>query len=146
MNKKSKIMNRELAAVITKLMHGDIIVVADAGLPVPPGVATLDLAIQPNIPNLEHILPLLKEELVIERVIIAAEMEKVNKVRFDYVHSLFGQMKSSGGEDLIKIVGHDLIETMLPKARLIIQTAELSPYGNVLFLGGVNFFAEGMAD
>ena len=145
MNKKSRIMNSKLSSVVTKLMHGDIVVVADAGLPVPPGVDTLDLAIQPGIPNLEHILPLLKEELVIENVIVASEMEKVNKSRFDYVHELFGNMKSSGGDDLIRVLDHDHIEEMLPKAKLIVQTAEISPYGNVVFVGGVSFFEVGMA-
>lgn len=43
-------LNGQLARVISELGHTDRLVVTDAGLPVPPGVERVDLAVRENLP------------------------------------------------------------------------------------------------
>jgi D-ribose pyranase len=43
--RKSGVLHARLAAVLTELGHTDLLVVADAGLPIPPGVERIDLAV-----------------------------------------------------------------------------------------------------
>ena len=43
--KKTPLLNIALSRLIASLGHGDILVIGDAGLPVPPGVELIDLAL-----------------------------------------------------------------------------------------------------
>ena len=43
--KKTPLLNIALSRVIASLGHGDVLVIGDAGLPVPPGVELIDLAL-----------------------------------------------------------------------------------------------------
>ena len=49
--KKTPLLNVALSRVIAGMGHGDILVIGDAGLPVPPGVEMIDLAITPGLPD-----------------------------------------------------------------------------------------------
>lgn len=139
MHRTNKILNVRLSAAVTGLRWGEVIIIADAGLPVPPGVDTLDLSICQGKPVLEDLLPLMKESLVYDRVIVATEMEKVNEKKFSYVKEMFA--------DKFETMGNlDWEEEFLPKAKLVVLTGETSPYGNVVFVGGLDFFTLGMAD
>ena len=117
MHKTNKILNVKLSSVITGLRWGEVIIIADAGLPVPKGVETLDLSICEGKP----------------------EMEKTNKKKFDYVKEMFSEKFETMGNLQWE-------EEFLPKAKLVVQTGETSPYGNVIFVGGLDFFQLGMAD
>ncbi|MGH3703834.1 MAG: D-ribose pyranase [Agromyces sp.] len=140
MQRGSALLNPQLSAAVTGLRFGEIIVIADAGLPVPPGVATLDLALTDGIPSVEAVIRVLADELVIEEVIVAAEMRKVNPTVSGSVDEVFGPGTR------VRELPHDDIEALLPTAQLIVQTGETTPYGNVLLVGGLDFFALGMAD
>lgn len=43
--KKTPLLNIQLSRLIASLGHGDVVVIADAGLPVPKGVELIDLAL-----------------------------------------------------------------------------------------------------
>lgn len=141
MQSGSILFNQRLSAVVTGLRFGEIIVVADAGLPIPAGVETLDLALTTGIPSVTDVITVLKSELVIDEVIIAAEMEKVNPEVTTSVDTVFSQAGVR-----VRTLPHDDIEELLPRVKLIIQTGETTPYGNVLIVGGLDFFALGMAN
>ncbi len=141
MQRGSRLFNQQLSAVVTGLRFGEVIVVADAGLPVPPGVATLDLALTDGVPSVRDVVGVLRQELVIEEVVVAAEMRVVNPSVTAAVQELIVDEGIT-----LREIPHDDIEAMLPQAKLIVQTGETTPYGNVLLSGGLDFFALGMAD
>ena len=139
MHKNNTILNVRLTAAITGLRWGEAIVIADAGLPTPEGVEILDLSIKAGMPKLEDILPLIKENLVYDRVIVASEMEKANFEKFMYVKEMFFEKFETMGN-------LEWEEAILPKAKLVVLTGETTPYGNVIFIGGLDFFSLGMAE
>ena len=75
--KKRGILNHELSDLIARLGHTDTLVIADAGLPVPPGVQRIDLAISGGVPSFMQVAPIL-EDLAVELVIIASEQRGVS--------------------------------------------------------------------
>lgn len=140
MHRTSTLLNGRLAAVVTTLRYGEAIVVADAGLPVPAGTETLDLAIVPGLPSTTQVVSALRDNLVLLEVRIASEMAAVNQTLRRELLDLFA------GTELIREVGHvEGIESRLGSARLVIQTGEVSPYGNVVLVGGLDFFDISMA-
>jgi D-ribose pyranose/furanose isomerase RbsD len=48
--KKRGLLNAPLSQVIAEMGHGDLLVIADAGLPIPLTVARIDLAVRPGLP------------------------------------------------------------------------------------------------
>ena len=139
MLKTSPLLNGRLASAVATLRHGDMIVVADAGLPAPPGVETLDLAVTPGIPSLADVLPALRDAAVLHEVLVATDMGRVNPTR----RALVGEIFTS---DEIREVPHEEIEALLPRAALIVQTGECTPYANVVLVGGVSFFDMAMVE
>ena len=64
--KRTGIINANLAGSLGRLGHTDLVVVCDAGLPIPPGPAVVDLAFRFGAPAFETVHPGLLEELVLE--------------------------------------------------------------------------------
>jgi D-ribose pyranase len=76
--KRTGILNANLAGAMGRLGHTDLVVIYDAGLPIPSGPAVVDLAFRFGIPAFETVLSGLLEELVLESAIAAEEVEAQN--------------------------------------------------------------------
>jgi len=141
MHRTSQILNGRLAAVVATLRYGEEIVVADAGLPLPQGVEILDLALRPGLPRVLDVIDLLRSELVLSEVRIAAEMSHANASVRSQILERFADT------ELVVEVDHvEGVEARLPHAKLVIQTGETTPYGNVVLVGGLDFFDLSMAE
>jgi D-ribose pyranase len=130
--KKSNILNPDLISVIAALGHTQYLVIADAGLPVPEGVSTIDLSVSRGIPSFHDVLQAVCSELVVESYIYATEIEKKNLTVFSKMSRILGDINSVN-------ISHEEFKTMTAKANCIIRTGECSPYANVILVGGVNF-------
>jgi D-ribose pyranase len=54
--KRSPLLHAELSQVIASLGHGDMLVLGDAGLPIPDGPRRIDLAVARGVPRLADVL------------------------------------------------------------------------------------------
>jgi D-ribose pyranase len=130
--KKTGIINQPVSAVIAGLGHTDMLVIADAGLPIPPGPERVDLALTANIPTFIDTLRVILAEMEVERAIVAAEM-------LDVSPDLHRAMKALLGETPIETMPHESFKTETASARAIIRTGEFTPYANVILVAGVVF-------
>ena len=48
--RRGGIINADLAGALSRMGHTDLVVICDAGLPIPPGPAVVDLAFQFGVP------------------------------------------------------------------------------------------------
>ena len=76
--KRGAILNAELNHAIASMGHGDLMIVCDAGFPIPETVWRIDLALIPDVPDLETVLQAIASDLIAERVGYAAEMAENN--------------------------------------------------------------------
>ncbi len=72
--KKIGILNQPISSVIAGLGHTDTLVIADAGLPIPPETQRIDLALTEGIPTFLDTLRTVLTEMQVERAIVAEEM------------------------------------------------------------------------
>jgi D-ribose pyranase len=72
--KKTPLLNAELSRLVATLGHGDAVVIADAGLPVPAGTPVIDLALTRGVPSFGQVLQALLTEMQVERAEHATEM------------------------------------------------------------------------
>ena len=72
--KKTPLLNVALSRLIASLGHGDKVVIGDAGLPVPPGVELIDLALTHGIPDFISTLKVVLSEMQVESHVLAQEI------------------------------------------------------------------------
>lgn len=72
--KKTPLLNIALSRLVASLGHGDIVVIADAGLPVPKGVELIDLALTQGVPDVASTLRTLLSEMQVQNHVLAHEL------------------------------------------------------------------------
>lgn len=130
--KRSGILNDRLSWVLARLGHGDRIAVADCGLPIPPDVVRIDLALVKGVPSFQQVVQALLDELVIQRLIVAQEIHTANPSQYAFLRSIFPDLP-------IEEVPHEEFKKLLHKVRAVVRTGEATPYANVILEAGVNF-------
>ncbi len=66
--KKTLLLNSALSRIVAEAGHGDLICVADAGLPIPAGPERIDLSVSPGLPSTLQLLNALSSELCVESI------------------------------------------------------------------------------
>lgn len=127
--KREGIINASLLGYMGRLGHTDLLVVCDAGLPIPPGPAVVDLAFRFGVPTFEEVLSGLLDELVIEGAVAAEEVNQ-NRATERLLKSRFPDLG---------LVWHDELKRMVAGAKLVVRTGEATPYSNVILRCGVPF-------
>jgi D-ribose pyranase len=131
--KKSGILHRDLARTIAAMGHTDLLVIADAGLPVPPGVRCIDLAVVGGVPPMLEVLRAVAAELQVERLTLAAELkERGRSGMIDQIAFVFPGVP-------IDWLPHEDFKALTARARAVVRTGEFSPYANVILHAGVVF-------
>ena len=130
--KRDRLLNREIVAEVAALGHTEYLCIADCGLPVPKGVKVIDISITAGKPSFLDVLDAVREELVVESIILASEIDEKNKPLSKEMEDRFGSMP-------IAKVPHEEFKRRTEKAKCIIRTGETRSYANVILVGGVNF-------
>ncbi|HEY8418684.1 MAG TPA: D-ribose pyranase [Limnochordales bacterium] len=131
--KKIGILHAQLSRIIASMGHGDMLVVADAGLPVPPGVETVDLALVAGVPGFLETVEAVLRELQVQEAIIGAEMAQVSP-------GMYGRFMALWPKDVpVRAVPHVEFKEITRQARAVVRTGEFTPYSNVILVAGVLF-------
>ncbi|WP_309109979.1 D-ribose pyranase [Saccharothrix sp.] len=128
--KRTGILHATLNAELARLGHTDEVVVADCGLPIPPGPAVVDLAFTFGVPTFLQVVDGLLAELVVERAVVAAEIDERNPT---CAQALADRLP------IIDRISHDALKARTAGARLVVRTGEATPYANVVLRCGVPF-------
>jgi D-ribose pyranase len=130
--KKTTLLNAALSAAVARTGHGDMIVIADAGLPVPEGRVCIDLALSPGVAGFLQALRVVVSELYVERAIAATNLTSTNPA-----------LRSELGAALpgvpVDEVSHEALKTLCRSAVSIVRTGEFTSYANVVLVSGVAF-------
>ncbi|WP_029064742.1 D-ribose pyranase [Labrenzia sp. DG1229] len=135
--KRTPLLNRHLSKLVASLGHMDEIVIADAGLPVPPNVKVIDLAVSPGIPGFFDVFDALSRELIVEKAIFAEEAgpELVTRIEVKLAH-----WEAETGKPIEQVrVLHDDFKARSQQARAVVRTGEVTPYANIILVSSVPF-------
>jgi D-ribose pyranase len=149
---RNKLLNAELSHAIASMGHGDLMIVCDAGFPIPssawridlsiapdiPDFPTpssawrIDLSIAPDIPDLATVLKPISENLIVERVSYADTLPEYNAPLLATINELFRDAEFAP-------VKHEaILGEMAAKAKVIVRTGAFDPWGNILLYSGVD--------
>jgi D-ribose pyranase len=130
--KKTPLLHAELSRLVASLGHGDAVVIADAGLPVPAGTPVIDLALTRGVPSFAQVLEALLSEMQVERAEHATEMlARSPQVAALLRHALPGVP--------LHPVDHEDFKQRCAAARAVVRSGECTPYANVMLFAGVVF-------
>ena len=130
--KKTPLLHRGLSQLVAGLGHGDLVVIADAGLPVPVGTPCIDLALMRGVPSFDQVLQAVLSEMQVERIALADEAVQRSP---DFVAQVGERMQGVPVERL----SHDELKRRSASARAIVRSGEFTPYANLLLYAGVVF-------
>ena len=130
--KRNGILNLGLSQAIAAMGHGDYLIVCDAGFPIPSSVPRIDLAILPDIPDLETVLRAIHGDFIAEKVAYAAEMAQNNPNLKAKVDAIFA------GAEFHTVAHADILTKLAGGAKFIVRTGAFDPWGNILLYAGVN--------
>lgn len=130
--KERGILHPGLARVVAEMGHGDLLCIADAGLPIPPGVERIDLAFGPGKPSFIDVFEAVISELRVEAFVVAKESGEACPELIERVRATL-----SGADEVS--TDHEGLKALLPSCRAIVRTGEFTPFANVLLRSGVDF-------
>lgn len=130
--KKSALINSEISYVISKMGHTDSLTIGDCGLPIPSNLERIDLALRYGVPAFLETLDTVLEELCVEEIVIASEIEDKNANMYQEILSRFKNIK-------ITKVSHEEFKNMTKESKAVIRTGECTPYANIILKSGVVF-------
>lgn len=133
--KKTPLLNVALSRLIASLGHGDMLVIGDAGLPVPPGVELIDLALTQGIPDFVSTLQVVLSEMQVESHVLAEELLLKQPPALPVLEALTAQ----GAIGERRVLSHDDFKQLSRQARAIVRTGECQPYCNIVLVAGVTF-------
>jgi len=129
---RGPILNSELAHALASMGHGDLMIVCDAGFPIPRTAWRIDLAIVQDVPDLETVLTAISGSFIAEKVGYAAEMAENNPPLLAKVQRIFA------GSDFDPVPHQQILTEMAAKAKVIVRTGAFDPWGNILLYSGVD--------
>jgi D-ribose pyranase len=119
-----------LLEIITTAGHTDLIVISDAGLPVPADVEIIQLGWREGEPGFLPVLRQVLAEFVVERAVIARELSDVDTLAG--IDSVLPGIRRD-------VVGHEEFKRRTFLARAVVRTGEVTPYANIILQAGVPY-------
>jgi D-ribose pyranase len=125
-----RILNPELLHALASAGHTDVVVIADAGLPVPAGTRLIDLSLVPGTPSFVAVVQAVMASLVVEEAVVAAQSATFPAA--DIIARLCAGVP-------VRTVDHSELKSLTSTAHVVIRTGECTPYANVALIAGVAF-------
>lgn len=130
--KKIGVINQPISTVISGMGHLDMLVIADAGLPIPWETNRIDLALKEGVPGFLETLEVVLEELQIESAFLANEVFSVSPQLAEDIQKILNDVP-------IEKVPHADFKNKTSHAKAVIRTGEFTPYANIILVAGVVF-------
>ncbi|HUX37529.1 MAG TPA: D-ribose pyranase [Rectinemataceae bacterium] len=138
--KSGTLLNSGISSVISRMGHGDGLVIGDAGLPIPSGPERIDLALARGLPSFIQTLEVVLSELCVERLVLAEEIKSANPAQYAAIEGvLAAYRRRTGFRAEAVFVPHEEFKRKTASSLAVVRTGECSPYSNVILLSGVVF-------
>ncbi len=127
---KTGILHPQLSRIMAEIRHMDMLVIADAGLPVPKGVERVDLGWKQGNPGYLEVLEEIEKYMITEKAVFAQEALVVS----GELHKEALALLPTGIP--VEYVPHTELKKMTEGAKAIILTGEFTGYTNVILISG----------
>ncbi|HML37309.1 MAG TPA: D-ribose pyranase [Bacillota bacterium] len=138
--KKSALLNSELSYVVANMRHKDMLVIGDAGLPIPEQTDQIDLAVTKGVPDFLTVLKTVLTELRVEKIILAGEIREMSgNLHGDILGLIERYQNEEKVEVAIDYISHEDFKAKTACSKAVVRTGEFTPYANIILVSGVVF-------
>ena len=137
------ILHPGLLKLMGECGHTDWLMLSDAGMPIPVGKERIDLAILNDLPRQLTILKAIANQLKLEKIYIAEEIQKVSPVYLSKIRAFLAQQPIP-----LEFVPHETLKAMSQAAqtRACIRTGERTSYSTMILQVGVPYGGDDATD
>ncbi|HDK25920.1 MAG TPA: D-ribose pyranase [Candidatus Atribacteria bacterium] len=146
--KTNGILHNDLARLVARLGHGDMLVITDRGFPFPRHEKTecIDVSVGRNLPKFIDVVKVVLKELEIEKVIIADETKDISPHVYKELKDVVFLKKNKGNDIVEENIPHLEFKDLVLNGSLqgkevkgFVKTGEFTPYANIILISGVDF-------
>jgi len=146
--KTNGILHNDLARLVARLGHGDMLVITDRGFPFPRHEKTecIDVSVGRNLPKFVDVVKVVLKELEIEKVIIADETKDISPHVYKELKDVVFLKKNKGNDIVEENIPHLEFKDLVLNGSLqgkevkgFVKTGEFTPYANIILISGVDF-------
>ncbi|OON38665.1 carbohydrate transporter [Izhakiella australiensis] len=141
--RRDRILHPQLAQALATLGHSDILLVTDAGFPIPADARRIDLAFYPGMVDVLDILQVLRQEMFFDEIRMASEVPQCNPQLYDDVQRIF----TGSGADFSALPHAQFLQQVPTRAKVVIRSGSLNPWANFAMTASTDpfaWFSEGM--
>jgi D-ribose pyranase len=124
------LLNRDLAALLSRMGHGDQFLLCDAGFAIPDGLPVVDLSLTVNVPTVDTVLTELLKYFSVEKVIFAQEQRDANPEKLGKLIEILGESIEQ------ETIGHSELKQRSRSVKGVIRTGDFSAYTNLILVSG----------
>ncbi|MEN5074713.1 D-ribose pyranase [Isoptericola cucumis] len=124
--RSGRILHPGLAGALATLGHTDVVLVTDAGFPIPKDANRVDLGLTRGHLEVQTILRVLLEEVFVEEVHLATEVRTHHPRLYGEVQDLF----TGSGATFHGTTHEHLIEHWAPRAKVVVRSGSFEPWAN----------------
>ena len=124
-----RLLNPLLLRALAQAGHGDLVVVADAGLPLL-GCPVIDLSLTEGVPSFLDVARAVRRSLCVESAILAEESRP---------QPFYADLVSLMSTLPLQYLSHQQFKARISAASVIVRTGECVPFSNVAFVAGTSF-------
>ena len=146
--KTSGIYHSELLEAISKLGHGDIILIGDVGCPFPRHSMTkcIDLAVTEGVPKVTEVLKPVLDEVVVESYIVSQETKDKSPDAYKELTDIIRKYENKGNPLAEKTIPHLEMKNLWlngalegEEVKVFVRTGERTPFCYIALVAGVDF-------
>lgn len=137
--KETGILNREIAAQLSKMGHTDKMMIVDAGLAVPNTTKVIDLSLAENLPTTITVLEEILKHFSVEKIVYSQATVDVSPSREKEFLDHFDPSVE------VEIVPHPVFRDELTKdVKFVIRTGDFTANSNIMLVsaGGPRWYCE----
>ena len=128
--KEIGITNRQIAKIISEQGHMDLLMVVDAGFPIPKEVECIDISLSENKPMVLEVLVELKKYFSVEKMIMANQTKATSPTLFQAISNSFGENMP------VEPIDHADFKLLSKTVKAVIRTGDFTAYANVMLVSG----------
>ena len=128
---KTGILNPNVLALLARVRHTNMLVIADRGFPFWPMIETVDLSLTDDVPTVLQVLAAVRENFVIGQAYMAAEFLTHNEAGTQEAFA-----KALAGIPLMHEAHEDAFKPRVPRAIGLIRTGDTIPFANMILVSG----------
>ncbi|MDR0651912.1 MAG: D-ribose pyranase [Synergistaceae bacterium] len=137
--KETGILNRDIAAELSKMGHTDLLLIADAGLAIPNTTKVIDVSLDVNVPTSVDVLKIILKHFSVEKIILSQATNDVSPSRKKEF------MDCLGSDMPCETVPHPVLrDEMTKEVKFAIRTGDFTAHSNIILVsaGGPRWYCE----